>query len=109
MQRFLVLLTTVQVPEECLAITFTRKASFEMRDRILSALMRAQDSNPPEDSYTHKIWSLARKVLERSECLEWDLLANANRLKIQTIDALCSSLTRGMPILSRLGSSPEVT
>jgi len=109
MQRFLVLLSTVQVPEECLAITFTRKAAFEMRDRILAALMRAQDPNPPEDIYTYKIWHLAKKILERSEHLEWDLLANANRLKIQTIDALCASLTRGMPILSRLGSSPEVT
>ncbi len=109
MQRFLVLLSTVQAPEECLALTFTRKAAFEMRDRILAALMRAQDPNPPEDIYTHKIWSLAKKVLERSERLEWDLLANANRLKIQTIDALCASLTRGMPILSRLGSSPQVT
>jgi ATP-dependent exoDNAse (exonuclease V) beta subunit len=109
MQRFLVLLTTVQVPEECLAITFTRKAAFEMRDRILAALMRAQDPNPPEDTYTYKIWSLAKKVLECSERLEWELLSNPNRLKIQTIDALCASLTRGMPILSRLGSSPEVS
>lgn len=108
MQRFLVLLGTVQVPEECLAITFTRKAAYEMRERILSALTRAQDPHPPEEPYALNTWILAKKVLARSDALDWDLLYNPNRLKIQTIDSLCASLTRGMPILSRLGASPEV-
>lgn len=108
MQRFLVLLSTAQAPEECLAITFTRKAAFEMRERILSALMRAEDPIPPEDRYAYETWILAKKVLARSNALEWDLLCNANRLKIQTIDSLCASLIRGMPILSRLGGIPEV-
>lgn len=108
MQRFLVLLSLVKAPEECLAITFTRKAAFEMRDRVLMALTRAEDPNPPEEAYAHKTWILAKKVLERSRALDWDLLLNANRLRIQTIDSLCASLTRGMPVLSRLGSTLEV-
>jgi ATP-dependent exoDNAse (exonuclease V) beta subunit len=31
-----------------------------------------------------------------------------NRLRIQTIDALCASLTRQMPVLSRFGAQPQL-
>ena len=34
-------------------------------------------------------------------------LALGSRLRVQTIDALCASLTRQMPILSRFGAQPE--
>ena len=33
---------------------------------------------------------------------------SGNRLRIQTIDALCASLTRQMPVLSRFGAQPEL-
>src|SRR5678810_695318 len=31
-----------------------------------------------------------------------------HRLRIQTIDALCASLTRQMPVLARFGAQPEL-
>lgn len=108
-QRFLVLLSIAEAaPEECLAITFTRKAAAEMRDRILLALERAKNPNPPADLYEQKTWRLACRVLARDRLLGWDLLHNPNRLKIQTIDAFCAGLTRQMPIVSRFGATPEI-
>lgn len=108
-QRFLVLLAhALEAPEECLAITFTRKAASEMKDRVLDALLRARDPNPPSEFYERKTWELARKVGDRDRALGWDLLNNPNRLKIQTIDALCLSITRQMPIVSQLGSPPQI-
>ena len=40
-QRYLALLSTVDHPEEVLAITFTTKATFEMQHRVIMALRRA--------------------------------------------------------------------
>ncbi len=108
-QRFLVLLAIAEAaPEECLAITFTRKAAAEMRDRILQALAHAKNPNAPLDPYEQKIWHLARRVLLRDKELGWDLLHNPNRLKIQTIDAFCAGIARQMPIVSGFGATPAI-
>lgn len=73
-QRYLRLLQTVEQPEEIVAITFTKKASAEMRSRVI-------DKIEPE---------------------------LAARLRIQTIDALCASLTAQMPVLARFGAQPGI-
>jgi len=107
-QRLLRLLAVVERPEEVLAITFTRKAAAEMRRRVLEALERAADPAPPEEDNERKTWELARAALERDRAREWQLARNAARLRILTIDALCTSLARQMPVLSRLGAAPAI-
>jgi ATP-dependent helicase/nuclease subunit A len=108
-QRVLVLLGQVKAPEEILAITFTKKSANEMRARIINTLKKAWLSEaPPEQHHALKTWELAKKVLKRDQQLQWNILANPNRLRIQTIDSFNSSLTRYLPILSQFGSTPEI-
>jgi ATP-dependent exoDNAse (exonuclease V) beta subunit len=107
-QRFLRLLAVVERPEEILAITFTRKAAAEMRRRVLEALERANDPTPPGKENERKTWELARAALERDRARDWQLARNATRLRILTIDALCTSLARQMPVLARLGAAPAI-
>lgn len=102
-QRYLVLLTQVNKPEEILAITFTRKAAAEMRSRILAALTNASNKEAPADLHKLKVWNLATAALKHSKKNNWNLIENPNRLRIQTIDSFCNQLAKQMPILSSLG------
>jgi ATP-dependent helicase/nuclease subunit A len=108
-QRFLVLLSRVLAPEEILAITFTKKAAAEMRARIIKTLQQAATQPEPETPHARKTWQLARQALQKSEQLQWDLLQNPSRLRIQTIDSFNASLVKRLPILSQFGAPPEIT
>ncbi len=107
-QRYLTLLSRVKKPEEILAITFTRKATGEMRERILAALQSARQAKPQQ---AHKLltWNLAHAALEKDAQLGWNLLHNPNRLQIKTFDSLCASLARHLPMESSLGALPQVS
>lgn len=106
--RILALLTTVNRPEEIVAITFTRKAASEMHARVLSKLRRGLEG-PPEAMHERRSWELARAALARNEAQGWHLLDHPARLAIRTIDSFCAGLVRSMPWLSELGGMPEIT
>ena len=107
-QRYLKLLAHVQRPEQILAMTFTRKAAGEMKSRVLSALEDGKQEAPPIESHRKITWEIARQVLLHNEKQEWRILDNPQRLKIQTIDSFCASLTKQTPLLSGMGSLLEV-
>jgi len=106
-QRYLRLLALVENPEEIAAITFTRKAAAEMRNRVLAAIDSASQPEPQE---THKqtTWELARAVAEQDAKKQWHVRDNPNRLHIQTFDSLAAVLTRQMPMLSEIGAPPGI-
>lgn len=105
-QRILKLLAfAVQQPEEILAITFTRKAALEMRHRLINALKKAQENQAIRSEHEQKTRDLALKVLKQNQRLNWHLLENPARLRIQTIDSLNAYLTRLAPVSSQLGQS----
>ncbi len=100
-QRFLALLAAVERPEALLAITFTRKAAAEMRNRILDALRQCAD---PSSGLRPETRALAEQVLQVDARQQWGLLRNPSRLRVLTIDALNQSLARRLPVLSGLGA-----
>jgi ATP-dependent helicase/nuclease subunit A len=104
-QRYLRLLACVEAPEEIIAITFTRKAAAEMRERVLTALV--QTSTKPATEHEQLTRELAHAALQRDAAAGWQIAANPARLRIQTIDSLCAALTHQMPLLSKFGAQPE--
>jgi len=120
-QRFLKLLAGVDRPERILAITFTRKATREMRDRIMRRLVQAATGavNGAANGAANEAAratsggtagggaasggttgldhervavDLAKAVLQRDAEMGWNLLKNPGRLRVFTIDGLCTQL-----------------
>ena len=99
-QRYLTLLATVDEPEQIVAITFTRKAAAEMRQRIACALAEAAAGIEPAAPHRAATLELARRALERSAARGWSLPEHAQRMRIETLDALNGRLASRLPTLS---------
>ncbi|HEY2274682.1 MAG TPA: UvrD-helicase domain-containing protein [Steroidobacteraceae bacterium] len=104
-QRFLTLLTTVDDPGEILAITFTRKAAAEMRARVIRAL-RAELAR--EDPGAAALAPLAAAARTHGLARGWQLEAEPERLRIQTIDSFNYWLASQLPVASRAGGVLDV-
>jgi ATP-dependent helicase/nuclease subunit A len=104
-QRYLRLLAEVAQPEQVLAITFTRKAAGEMRERVRQALDGAVTVRSPADELTVR---LAARVREHAARLGWGIEDSAARLRIQTIDSFNTFLAHSLPLTSKRGFATGV-
>ncbi len=92
----------MEQPEQVLAITFTVKATAEMRERVLAQLEAAArgDALKRDAAFERETRRLAEAVLQRDAAMGWGLLENPRRLKIRTIDSVCAEIARSLPVLS---------
>jgi ATP-dependent helicase/nuclease subunit A len=111
-RRFLRLLSMVDEPGQIVAITFTKAAAAEMRQRILEKLERAAQgaSDSAEENPEGEIAMarLAQKALQRSKQAGWNLIDLPAQLRIMTIDAFCRELALQQPLLSGLGGGLDI-
>ena len=107
-QRVLALLAHVDRPERVVAITFTRKAAGEMRERVVRALAQARAGTPVESPHQAVTRKLAQAALAQDARHGWQLCDHPARLAVSTIDALSAALARAAPVGSGLGAAPRI-
>jgi ATP-dependent helicase/nuclease subunit A len=102
-QRYLRLLATVDAPERVLALTFTRRAAQEMRERVMQALHAAGLPQCPV-AMNPRTWALGVAAQRHTAALGLDLLKHPSRLRIETIDAFNAWLAGQLPITAGAGA-----
>lgn len=100
-ERLLRLLAEVDEPEEVLAITFTRRAAAQMRERVLAALGGARGPGARGE----RLRELAAAVMRRSDARGWNLTQDPGRLRIQTIDSFNFRLAAQLPLAAKAGGA----
>lgn len=92
---------------QILAVTFTNKATAEMKERILQQLNGIRLGDPASDSYAHCIltdlqqqpdgagWTM-QKVQERANIALHYMLHDYNRFRVETIDSFFQSVMRNL-------------
>ncbi len=101
-QRYLRLLAAVDGPEAILALTFTRRAAQEMRDRVIGALETASLPECPA-GFNRQTWDLAVAAKRHLQGLDIDVEGQPSRLRIETIDSFNAWLAAQLPVTAGAG------
>ncbi len=106
-QRYLRLLGRVEGPEQILALTFTRLAAQEMRERITGALRAAAQDTCPADLQV-KTWELAVLARRQMERRQVEVERYPARMRIETIDSFNAWLSQQLPISAGAGGGLRI-
>ena len=91
--RFLFLLSQVEKnPEEILTITFTNKASEEIKKKVIKIIESFKLNE--KNNISKDIHNIIKKIIAKDIEHKWDILNNTNRLNIMTIDCFCNKFIK---------------
>jgi ATP-dependent exoDNAse (exonuclease V) beta subunit len=87
-------------------ISRSKSAQMEMWPIVPEEYISEDEDGLPLDA--HSIEALARRALNHSQALGWNLLDQPAQLRISTIDAFCRDLALQQPMLSGLGDGLDI-
>lgn len=95
-----------------LAVTFTNKATTEMKERILSQLYGIAHKDPASESYLHKIQERSTKteaeIREAAAMALKNIIHDYSRFRIETIDSFFQSVMRNLARELELGANLNI-
>ncbi len=94
-KRYLKLLSSARAIDSVLCLTFTNKATEEMRERVLIALKNCLNSEGSDEN-EKELFELAKKVYENQKIKKKELL-NPQSFQIYTFHSFCSTLLKKYP------------
>src|SRR4030067_3294271 len=107
--RYLALLSKGSHPRQILAVTYTRKAAVEMKNRVVRKLNQVRESkkNISGAPWEELLLSLAGKALKKHHTHP-AILFHPESLQIGTFHSFCASLSRGWPVESETPPGVEL-
>jgi ATP-dependent helicase/nuclease subunit A len=95
-KRFLTLLKDVGSIEQIVALTFTRKAAYEMRERIFKAIESAFKGESGENEESKNLISLAKEAIKNPKLKKEELLS-PNSYLVTTFHSFCEYVLKKYP------------